>query len=92
MENPICSHAGLLDFQFHQMDNAAQLGGAPLETGPMRDESTKQAAQEYLAAKLTEEEQAYEAKLNGETAVRALASFGRALRKLFPRSAPSGTR
>lgn len=35
----------------------------------MRDESTKQAAQEYLAAKLTEEEQAYEAKLNGETAV-----------------------
>src|SRR6266850_5694220 len=40
-----------------------------LETGLMRDESTKQAAQEYLAAKLTEEEQAYEAKLNGETAV-----------------------
>jgi hypothetical protein len=39
------------------------------ETGQMRDESTKQAAQEYLAAKLTEEEQAYEAKLNGETAV-----------------------
>jgi hypothetical protein len=35
----------------------------------MRNESTKQAAQEYLAAKLTEEEQAYEAKLNGETAV-----------------------
>ena len=37
--------------------------------GLMRDESTKQAAQEYLAAKLTEEEQAYEAKLNAETAV-----------------------
>src|SRR6266851_6103290 len=28
--------------------------------GPMIDESTKQAAQEYLAAKLTEEEQIYE--------------------------------
>ena len=35
----------------------------------MRDESTKQAAQEYLAAKLTEEQQAYETKLNVETAV-----------------------
>jgi hypothetical protein len=35
----------------------------------MRDESTKQAAQEYLAAKLAEEEQAYEDKLNKETAV-----------------------
>ena len=35
----------------------------------MRDESTKQAAQEYLAAKLTEEEQAYEAQRNGEMAV-----------------------
>jgi len=37
--------------------------------GGMRDESTKQAAQEYLAAKLLEEEQAYEAKLNRETAI-----------------------
>src|SRR4029077_21089539 len=35
----------------------------------MRDESTKQAAQEYLAAKLLEEEQAYEAKRNLETAI-----------------------
>ncbi len=35
----------------------------------MRDESTKQAAQEYLAAKLTEEEQIYEERLNLATAV-----------------------
>jgi hypothetical protein len=35
----------------------------------MRDESTKQAAQEYLAAKLTEEEQIYEEKHNLATAV-----------------------
>jgi hypothetical protein len=35
----------------------------------MNDESTKQAAQEYLAAKLTEEEQIYEEKHNMETAV-----------------------
>jgi hypothetical protein len=35
----------------------------------MRDESTKQAAQEYLASKLLEEEQAYEAKRNLETAI-----------------------
>ena len=35
----------------------------------MRDESTKQAAQEYLAAKLTEEEQIYEAQQNRATAV-----------------------
>ena len=35
----------------------------------MRDESTKQAAQEYLAAKLVEEEQRSEEKLNRETAV-----------------------
>jgi hypothetical protein len=35
----------------------------------MRDESTKQAAQEYLAAKLTEEEQIYEEKHNMATAV-----------------------
>jgi hypothetical protein len=35
----------------------------------MRDESTKQAAQEYLAAKLTEKEQAYEEKHNRATAV-----------------------
>src|SRR5260370_37380652 len=38
-------------------------------TGPMRDESTKQAAQEYLAAKLTEEEQIYEEKHNMVLAV-----------------------
>jgi len=37
--------------------------------GPMRDESTKQAAQEYLAAKLTEEEQIYEEKHNMALAV-----------------------
>src|SRR5437773_12005569 len=37
--------------------------------GPMRDESTKQAAQEYLAAKLTEEEQIYEQKHNMALAV-----------------------
>jgi hypothetical protein len=35
----------------------------------MIDESTKQAAQEYLAAKLTEEEQMYEEKHNMATAV-----------------------
>jgi hypothetical protein len=35
----------------------------------MNDESTKQAAQEYLAAKLTEEEQIYEEKHNMATAV-----------------------
>ncbi|HET7259116.1 MAG TPA: hypothetical protein VFI75_05310 [Candidatus Acidoferrum sp.] len=35
----------------------------------MRDESTKQAAQEYLAAKLTEEEQKYEDEQNLATAV-----------------------
>jgi len=35
----------------------------------MLDESTKQAAQEYLAAKLTEEEQIYEEKHNLATAV-----------------------
>jgi hypothetical protein len=35
----------------------------------MRDESTKQAAQEYLAAKLAEEGQQREDKLNRETAV-----------------------
>jgi hypothetical protein len=40
-----------------------------LGDGPMRDESTKQAAQEYLAAKLTEKEQAYEEKHNRATAV-----------------------
>jgi hypothetical protein len=34
----------------------------------MRDESTKQAAQEYLAAKLTEEEQMYENERNMATA------------------------
>src|SRR5256885_9734159 len=37
--------------------------------GPMRDESTKQAAQEYLAAKLTEEEQIYEETHNVALAV-----------------------
>jgi hypothetical protein len=35
----------------------------------MRDESTKQAAQEFLAAKLAEEGQKHEDKLNNETAV-----------------------
>jgi hypothetical protein len=35
----------------------------------MRDESTKQAAQEYLAAKLTEEDQKYEDERNLATAV-----------------------
>jgi hypothetical protein len=35
----------------------------------MRDESTKQAAQEYLAAKLTEDEQKYEDEQNLATAV-----------------------
>src|SRR5260370_34014839 len=35
----------------------------------MRDETTKQAAQEYLAAKLTEEEQKYEDEHNMATAV-----------------------
>jgi|ERR1700674_886694 len=35
----------------------------------MRDESTKQAAQEYLAAKITEEDQKYEDERNMATAV-----------------------
>lgn len=35
----------------------------------MRDESTERAAQEYLAAKLAEEGQTQEAKLNQETAM-----------------------
>jgi hypothetical protein len=35
----------------------------------MRDETTKQAAQEYLATKLAEENQKHEDKLNRETAV-----------------------
>ena len=35
----------------------------------MRDETTKQAAQEFLAAKLAEEGQKHEDKLNKETAV-----------------------
>ncbi|HET8922722.1 MAG TPA: hypothetical protein VFN26_06950 [Candidatus Acidoferrum sp.] len=35
----------------------------------MRDESTKQAAQEYLAAKLTEDEQKYEDEQNLATAI-----------------------
>jgi hypothetical protein len=35
----------------------------------MRDESTKQAAQEFLAAKLAEEGQRHEEKLNKETAI-----------------------
>jgi hypothetical protein len=35
----------------------------------MNDESTKQAAQEYLAAKLTEEQQSYETRVNLEAAV-----------------------
>jgi hypothetical protein len=35
----------------------------------MRDESTKQAAQEYLAAKLTEEDQKYEDERNAATAL-----------------------
>ena len=35
----------------------------------MRDESTKQAAEEYLAAKLTEEEQKYEDEQNACTAI-----------------------
>jgi hypothetical protein len=35
----------------------------------MRDESTKQAAQEFLAAKLAEEGQRHEEQLNKETAV-----------------------
>lgn len=37
--------------------------------GPSMDEITKQAAQEYLAAKLTEEEQIYEAQQNQALAV-----------------------
>jgi len=37
--------------------------------GPIMDETTKQAAQEYLAAKLTEEEQIYEGEQNLALAV-----------------------
>jgi hypothetical protein len=37
--------------------------------GPMGDESTKRAAQEYLAARLTEEGQSHEDKLNREAAI-----------------------
>src|SRR6266852_4879768 len=39
------------------------------ETGAIMDETTRQAAQEYLAAKLTEEEQIYEATQNQALAV-----------------------
>ena len=39
------------------------------ETGAMGDESTKRAAQEYLAARLAQEGQSYEDKLNREAAV-----------------------
>jgi hypothetical protein len=39
------------------------------ETNTMGDESTKRAAQEYLAARLSEEGQSYEEKLNMEAAV-----------------------
>jgi len=56
----------------------------------MQDESTKQAAQEYLAARLTEEEQIYEEKHNLVTAVARSPLVGRGLRKLFSRSAVSG--
>jgi len=35
----------------------------------MRDESTKQAAQEYLATRLTEEQQRYEDEQNRATAI-----------------------
>ena len=37
--------------------------------GPTMDDNTKQAAQEYLAGKLTEDERIYEAKQNRATAV-----------------------
>ena len=58
----------------------------------MRDESTKQAVQEYLAAKLNEEEQIYEEKHNLATGLARAPWFGRWLRKLFSRSAASGMR
>jgi len=58
----------------------------------MIDESTKQAAQEYLAAKLTEEEQIYEDKHNLALAVAAHRWFGRALKTAFSRSAENGMR
>jgi hypothetical protein len=41
----------------------------PGETGAMGDESTKRAAEEYLAARLAEEGQSHEDKLNLEAAV-----------------------
>jgi len=58
----------------------------------MRDESTKQAAQEYLAAKLTEEEQIYEETHNVALAVARAPWFEEVLRMLFSRSALNGMR
>jgi hypothetical protein len=49
----------------------------------MSDENTKQAAQEYLAAKLAEEGQSYEAKLNMETAIALAPAVWKKVRDLI---------
>jgi hypothetical protein len=48
----------------------------------MRDESTKQAAQEYLAAKLSDEEQRYEDELNNALAERRSLHFWKEIRDM----------
>ena len=47
------------------------------ETNFMGDESTKRAAQEYLAAKLSKEGQSYEDGLNRETAEKLAPGSGK---------------
>ena len=57
----------------------------------MRDETTKQAAQEYLATKLAEENQKHETSSTGKPPSPSLSGFGRILEMPFSRSAASGT-
>ncbi|HET9993857.1 MAG TPA: hypothetical protein VFQ18_00500 [Candidatus Acidoferrum sp.] len=49
----------------------------------MSDENTKQAAQEYLAARLAEEGQSYEDKLNAETATKLAPTVWKRVRDTF---------
>jgi hypothetical protein len=52
-----------------------------MEKGSMTDENTKQAAQEYLAAKLVEEEQSNEEKLNHSAAVACAPQLWKSLKE-----------
>jgi hypothetical protein len=59
----------------------------------MRDETTRQAAEEYLATKLTEDEQRYENEHNRAAAITlSLSWFGRDFKTPFSPSAASGIR